>query len=44
MLFPTKRVLIEYKSLLVKMNDDLGMIRTTRPTFASCPCWRLSMT
>jgi hypothetical protein len=32
MLSPTKRVLVEYKSLSVKMNDDLGMIRTTRPT------------
>jgi hypothetical protein len=26
MLFHAKRVLVEYKSLVVKMNDDLGMI------------------
>jgi hypothetical protein len=32
MLSPTKKVLVEYKSLMVKMNDVLGMIRTTRPT------------
>jgi hypothetical protein len=33
MLSPIKRVLVEYKSMVVKMNDDLGMIKTTRPIF-----------
>jgi len=32
MLSLSKRVFMEYKSLLVKMNDDLGMIKATRPT------------
>jgi hypothetical protein len=29
MLFHAKRVLAEYKSSVVKMNDDLGMIEAT---------------
>jgi hypothetical protein len=29
MLFHAKRVLVKYKSLVVKMNADLGMIETT---------------
>jgi hypothetical protein len=32
MLSLAKKVLVEYKSLVVKMNDDLGMIKATRPT------------
>jgi hypothetical protein len=32
MLFLANRVLVEYKSLMVKMNDDLGVIEVARPT------------
>jgi hypothetical protein len=32
MLFHAKRLLAKYKSLMVKMNDDLAMIETTSPT------------
>jgi len=32
MLSHAKRVLTKYKSLVVKMNDDLTMIETARPT------------
>jgi hypothetical protein len=32
MLFPAKRVLVKYKSLVVRMNDELGMIEVARPT------------
>jgi hypothetical protein len=30
---PTKKVLAKYKSLVVRMNDDLGMIEVARPIF-----------
>ncbi len=33
MLFPIKRMLVEYKSVVVKMNENLRMIKTTRPIF-----------
>jgi len=33
MLFIAKRVLVKYKSLVVRMNDDLGMIEVAKPTF-----------
>jgi hypothetical protein len=32
MLSPAKRVLVKYKSLVVRMNYDLGMIEVARPT------------
>jgi hypothetical protein len=32
MLFLANRVLVEYKSLVVKMHDDLGTIEVARPT------------
>ncbi len=32
MLSLTKRVIVEYKSLVVKTNDDLEMIKATKPT------------
>jgi hypothetical protein len=32
MLFHVNRVVAKYKSLVVKMNDDLATIETTRPT------------
>jgi hypothetical protein len=42
MLFLGKRVLEEYKSLVVKMNGDLGTIKVTRPTIEFCVMLRLS--
>jgi hypothetical protein len=33
MLFYAKRLLAKYESLVVKMNDDVATIETTRPTF-----------
>jgi hypothetical protein len=32
MLFLANRVLAKYKSLMIRMNDDLGTIEAARPT------------